>query len=130
MSQTKSLNSQYLGVSVAINPEECFVWLNKQLRSGTSPLALLQSQFSVISCRSHTVPAAMGKISGKKPNSYSGPTVNLGPITEWVYVKGSWINRLGAWSEKPWVFQQTAVMWGSHLHLHKRSSKYETISKY
>lgn len=115
---------------MAINPEECFVWLNKQLRSGTGPLALLQSQFSVISCRSHTVPAAMGKISGKKPNSYSGPTVNLGPITEWVYVKGSWINRLGAWSEKPWVFQQTAVMWGSHLHLHKRSSKYETISKY
>lgn len=60
VSQTKSLNGRSLPVSVVINPEECFVCLNKQTWSGVGPLALLQSQFSVISC-SHTVPAAMGK---------------------------------------------------------------------
>lgn len=88
MSQTKSLNSRYLPVSVVINPEECFVWSNKQLWSGVGPLALLQSQFSVISCRSHCA-SSNGKISGKKPNSYSGPAANLGPITELVYVKAA-----------------------------------------
>lgn len=85
---TKSLNSRYLPVFVVINPEECSVWLNKQLWSGIGPFALLQSQFSVISCRSHCA-SSNGKISVKKLNGYSGPAANLGPITEWVYVKAA-----------------------------------------
>lgn len=118
VSRTKSLNSRSLPVSVVINPEECFVWLNKQLWSGIGPLALLQSQFSVISCRSHCA-SSNGKMSGRKPNSYSGPTANLGPITEWVYIKAAGLTDREHGLEKPWVFQQTTVMLGSHLHLHK-----------
>lgn len=108
VSQTKSLNSRSLPVSVVINPEECFVWLSKQLWSGRGPLALLQSQFSVISCRSHCA-SRNGNISRKKPNSYSRPTANLGPITEWVDVKAAgltaqahgWKN-LGFFSKLQW----------------------------
>lgn len=103
-------------MSVVINPEEYFVWLNKQLWPGIGPLALLQSQFPVISC-SHTAPAAIGKSQGKCQilwtRSKSGTNHRVG------LRKGRWINKPGTWLEKPWVFQQTAVKLVLRLHLHK-----------
>lgn len=66
----------------------------------------------------------------KKLNSYSGPAANLGPITDWAYVKAAGLtDREHGWKNLGF-FQQATVMWGSHLHLHKLWAKYETISKY
>lgn len=99
MPQTKSLNKRSLPVSV-INPKEYFVWLNKRLWPGAAPPALLQSQFSVISC-SRTPTSSNGESLGEKRQRLDlHPQRNLGPIPERLRHKSSWINKLGTWLEK------------------------------
>lgn len=122
--QTKPLNSGDLPVCVVINSEECFVWLN------SCGLARLQQHCYSHNSSSYPLCQQQWEHVCEKAKQFLWTRIKSGTNPREGPCKGSWINRMGAWLENLWLFQQTAVMWGLHLHLYKLSAKKETIGKY
>lgn len=107
LSQTKSLNSRSLPMSVVINPEECFCAVESTAVVWRRSISIVTVTILSHFLKGRTVPGAMGKKSeGKSQMVTLDPQRNLGPITAAGPRKGSWINRPGTWSENPWVLQQ------------------------